>query len=88
MNPRGFSAVVTPQSFHRVLEQNKAWLRDRLAEGARIYDIGYNRSQGTRGPFYAAERELLMNLGYRPRQVATIDVNGVPTALFQWVKVF
>jgi hypothetical protein len=47
-----------------VLGKNTAWLKEQMASGNRILDIGLDAARPARSEFYSAETKLLQAAGY------------------------
>jgi RHS repeat-associated protein len=55
----------TPVSkdFIGMMRENAKWLREKIAQGYEIVDIGLNPQRTDRGPFYIAERKIIERTG-------------------------
>lgn len=47
-----------------ILTRNANWILLTMSRNARIYDIGFNTTRGTRSANYMMERAIIMELGY------------------------
>ena len=46
-----------------MMRENSKWLRDKIAQGYEIIDIGFDINRTIRGPFYAAEQKIVKRTG-------------------------
>jgi RHS repeat-associated protein len=69
-----------------VLAKNLGWLKDQIAAGARVYDIGLDVARNAGSRFYSAEVNLLQEAGYVRRYVSQVTASGTTERLYQWVK--
>ena len=73
-------------SFADVLAKNAAWLKEQMASGNRIYDIGLDAARATRSDFYAAETKALQAAGYARQYVRDVKVGEVVQKVYEWVR--
>jgi len=80
-------SVATRVSSSELMARNMAWLQDKIASGARIFDIGLNPARTDGGsPYYAAEVKMLMDNGFVRHFVRIVIVDGRKFIVYEWVR--
>ena len=54
---------MTPKELEAALKRNERWIRQKIKEGYKFYDIGIDPSRSTRSPFYELEQRILKEFG-------------------------
>lgn len=60
----------TAEGFIGVMRENMAWLRQKIADGYEVIDIGLDASRTERGVFYQAETKVVQRTGAQTTQMA------------------
>ena len=56
--------LMTEKELGNALKRNARWIKEKINEGYKIYDIGIDPTKGTRSPFYELEKKILQELNY------------------------
>lgn len=55
---------MTPDELNKAMARNERWLKTKIKEGYKIYDIGIDPIRPTRSPFYELEQKILKTNNY------------------------
>lgn len=76
--------------YKKAIRANAQWIRDQVAGGRRMYDIGGDSAASRLGhgvsDFYEAEKKVLKSMGYRRVPRGSVSLEGEIFPLFEWVK--
>ena len=56
---------MTPSELSAALARNEKWIRQKIADGYKFFDIGLDPTRSVRSPFYALEQTILKELGVK-----------------------
>jgi RHS repeat-associated protein len=67
------------------LRNNVSWIKEQIASGRRILDIGVHRGRPSgRSPYYTAEKESLTDAGYQRTFVGWTRAAGKNYRIYEW----
>ena len=67
-------------------KNQRRWMQDQCDSGRQIFDIGEDPTRPTRSKYCGIENKVLNEEGFsRQCTGRTLNVNGVPTPLYEWV---
>ena len=68
--------------------ENLKWLKEAVAEGKRIFDIGIDVARGAEKPsyFYPREYKAMIEAGYKRVYVGLVTVGKQSYRLYEWVQ--
>ena len=56
---------MTPKEFQQALARNANWIKTKIKQGYKIYDIGIDASRVSRSPFYELEKNIINKASYQ-----------------------
>lgn len=56
--------LMTPNELKMAINRNYRWIRSKIKQGYKIYDIGIDPTKATRSPFYEVEKNTIDKLKY------------------------
>jgi len=61
--------LMTPKEFQQALARNANWIKTKIKQGYKIYDIGIDASRVSRSPFYELEKNIINKASYQTHKL-------------------